>query len=115
MSKAQKTKLKKKKNQYVKTLKEKLEETSEINVELSTEIANAWMEITDVNASGTIDMEELKELVTKLEYTMTEEAIKEVFDGEDSNADGELSKEEFGNAIFSILKSNKDVAAEEDA
>lgn len=100
MSKSQKTKLKKKKNQLVKSLKEKLEENDEINEEISTEIANSWMEISDVDGSGTIDIEELKELVTKLEYTMEEDSIKEMFDQEDADADGELSKEEFGNVIF---------------
>ena len=62
----------------VKSLKEKLDDT-EITEDLSTEIANSWMEITDVDGSGTIDFEELKELVTKLEYTMEDDAIKEVF------------------------------------
>jgi Ca2+-binding EF-hand superfamily protein len=114
MSKTQKAKLKKKKNALVKSLKEKLDEAEEISTELSTEIASSWMEITDVDGSGTIDMEELKELVTKLEYTMTDDAIKEIFDREDANADGELSKEEFGNAIYSVLRSNKDDAADEE-
>jgi len=99
----------------VKSLKEKLDETEEISAELSTEIANSWMEIADVDESETIDLEELKELVTKLECTMNEDSIKEIFDKEDSNADGELSKVEFGNALFSILKITKETAVEEDA
>ena len=73
------------------------------------------MEIADVDESETIDLEELKELVTKLECTMNEDSIKEIFDKEDSNADGELSKVEFGNALFSILKITKETAVEEDA
>ena len=106
--------MKKKKNALVKTLKEKIDESEDVSAELSTEIAESWMEIADVDGSGTIDMEELKELVSKLEYTMDDDALKEVFDEQDGNADGELSKEEFGNAIFSVLKANKDQAAAED-
>ena len=59
-------------------------------------------------------MEELKELVSKLEYTMDDASLKEVFDKEDQDNDGELSKEEFGNAVFSILKANKDENHEDD-
>lgn len=106
--------MKKKKNALVKTMKEKIEESGEVSAEISTEIAESWMEIADVDGSGTIDMDELKELVTKLEYTMEDDALKVIFDEQDGNDDGELSKEEFGNAIFSVLKANKDQAAEED-
>ena len=95
-------------------MKEKIEESGDVSAELSTEIAESWMEIADVDGSGTIDMEEFKVLVSKLEYTMEDDALKVVFDKEDSNDDGELSKEEFGNAIFSVLKANKDQAVEED-
>lgn len=103
MSKTQKAKLKKKKNALVKSLKEKIEESSEIDAGLSAEIAESWMEIADVDGSGTIDMEELKELVSKLDYTMDDDALKTIFDEHDGDEDGELSKEEFGNAIFSVL------------
>jgi hypothetical protein len=44
---------------------------------------------------------------------MDDDKLKEVFGEHDTDADGELSKDEFGNAIFSILKANKDEAADE--
>ena len=45
---------------------------------------------------------------------MDDASLKEVFDKEDQDNDGELSKEEFGNAVFSILKANKDENHEDD-
>ena len=98
----------------MKTLKEKLEASEEISEEFSLEIAASWMEIADTDNSGTVDQEELKELVAKLEYTMDDDAIKAIFDEQDTNADGELSQEEFGNAVFSVLKSNRNAAADEE-
>ena len=72
------------------------------------------MEIADVDGNGTIDFDEIKELVQKLEYTMEDDDLKTIFDEQDTDADGELSKEEFGNAIFSVLKANKSDEAGED-
>lgn len=95
--------MKKKKNALVKSLKEKLEGSEEISEVLSMEIAGSWMEIADVDGNGTIDLEELKELVNKLEIKMDDDAIKVVFDEQDGDADGQLSQQEFGNAVFSIL------------
>lgn len=47
----------------MKTLKDKIEESAEISAELSVEIADSWMEIADVDGNGTIDFDEIKELV----------------------------------------------------
>ena len=61
------------------------------------------MEIADTDGSGTIDYDEFKELVSKLEYTMEDDTLKEMFgEGE------ELDKAEFGSAIFAVLNANKD-------
>ena len=98
----------------MKTLKDKIEESAEISAELSAEIADSWMEIADVDGNGTIDFDEIKELVQKLEYTMEDDDLKTIFDEQDTDADGELSKEEFGNAVFSVLKANKSEEAGEE-
>jgi len=45
---------------------------------------------------------------------MENDDLKTIFDEQDTDADGELSKEEFGNAIFSVLKANKSDEAGED-
>jgi len=98
----------------VKTLKDKIEESAEISAELSAEIADSWMEIADVDGNGTIDFDEIKELVQKLEYTMEDDDLKTIFDEQDTDADGELSKEELGNTVFSVLKANKSEEAGEE-
>ena len=72
------------------------------------------METADVDGSGTIDFDELKELVQKLEYTMEDDDLKTMFDEQDTDADGELSKEEFGNAVFAVLKANKSDPVDEE-
>jgi len=66
------------------------------------------MEIADTDGSGTIDFEEFKELVGKLEYTMEEDALKEMFSAQDGDESGELDKAAFGSAIYSVLNANKD-------
>ena len=65
------------------------------------------MEIADVDGSGTIDLDELQELVTKLNYDCKGDDLKTIFDDQDVDKTGELSKEQFGNAIFHVLKCQK--------
>ena len=43
----------------MKSIKEKLASSEEVDEALSTEIASSWMEIADVDGSGTIDLDEL--------------------------------------------------------
>ena len=49
------------------------------------------MDIADVDGSGTIDFEEWKEFINKLDDKQEESHIKEIFDSIDENGNGELS------------------------
>jgi Ca2+-binding EF-hand superfamily protein len=66
------------------------------------------MGIADVDGSGTIDFAEFLEFINKLEdgteEQSTEEGLKTIFDSMDSNGNGELDEEEFGKALFEIMK-----------
>ena len=107
--------MKKKKNALAKTLKEKLD-SSEISEELAAEIAASWMEIADTDESGTIDIDELRELTQKLEINVDDSEIKSCYQDADGNEMAELMTEEFGQALFKLLKSSKnDIADNEEA
>ena len=66
------------------------------------EVAEKWMVIADIDGSGTVDLAEFTEFLTKIEATekMDEAQIKEIFEEIDTDGNGELSTEEFGSAIF---------------
>ena len=76
----------------------------EVSEDSSAEIAKQWMAIADTDGSGTIDIEEFKEFINKLDSTIEEDTIKGSFDSLDGNNDGELSVENFGKALFDIIK-----------
>ena len=73
------------------------------------------MDIADIDESGTIDKAEFSEFILKLDATLEADKITEIFDAEDEDADGELSIEEFGKAIFAGVKDMKIEADAEDA
>lgn len=75
--------------------------------EESTEIAQGWMEIADVDGSGTIDEAEYIEFLQKLDETMEADAIKEIFANADSEGSGALTVEQFGQALHESLKTMK--------
>ena len=99
--------MKKKKNALAKNLKDKLD-SSEISEELAAEIAASWMEIADTDESGSVDIDELRELVQKLEIKVDDSEIKSCYTDADGNEMAELLTEEFGQALFKLLKSSKD-------
>ena len=62
------------------------------------------MTLADVDGNGSISFEEFKDFINKLEdgqaEVSTDEGIQSIFDSIDTNEDGELSVEEFGQALF---------------
>ena len=83
-------------------------ENEEITPESAANIANEWMEIADVDGSGTVDFGEYKDFILKLSPESTEEELKEMFDSIDQDGSGELDLEEFGKAIYECLKPDAD-------
>ena len=77
------------------------------NEESSAAIATAWMGIADLDGSGTIDIEEFKEFIVKLDSSIEADTIQAAFDGQDEAKDGELPVENFGKALFEIVKDMK--------
>ncbi len=70
-------------------------EEGEVDEETSGKIAEQWMEIADIDGSGTIDLDEFKEFLSRLEKTEDIDAEK-IFNDIDENSAGELSVEGFG-------------------
>ena len=62
------------------------------------------MDIADQDESGTIDSDEFKEFIQKVDESKSEEEIKAVFDSQDEGSSGELSIEQFGMAFFEMFK-----------
>ena len=117
MTKAQKKKIRDKKNKLLKELAEKFATGVAFTTAETTEIAEKWMEIADTDGSGTVDAAEFVDFVQKLdEANYNEDATKAIFAGADADGDGQLSVEEFGSAIHESLKSMKveEVQGEED-
>ena len=73
----------------------------------STDIAKKWMDIADTDGSGTIDLNEFKEFIAKIDKNITEDDIKQTFDAIDEDGNGELSVAEFGKAIYETFKNEK--------
>lgn len=96
LTKAQKKKIRDKKNKILKTIKDKIEEGEEIPEEEVTSIATKWMETADVDGSGTIDLTEFLEMISKLDDKIEEGQVKELFSEQDAEGTGELSLEHFG-------------------
>jgi Ca2+-binding EF-hand superfamily protein len=114
LNKAQKKKLRDKKNKMLKNIQKQISEGEEMDEEKTTDIATKWMEVADIDESGTIDFSEFKEMIGKLDDTQSEETLKEFFDHQDSDNSGELSVENFGKALYESFKVMKQESVEED-
>ena len=61
------------------------------------------MEIADVDGNGTIDKAEFKDMIQKLDESIAETKIDEIFASCDGNGDAELSQEDFGKALYEAV------------
>jgi len=104
LTKAQKKKLREKKNKYVKEIKAKIESGEEFTADQATELANKWIEIADVDGNGTIDFNEFWDLCEKLDDSLEQGSVKELFANADASGNGELAAAEFGSALYETLK-----------
>ena len=67
-------------------------------------MANQWLKIADLDGNGTIDFNEFKEFMTKLQDEETDEdQLREVFNSIDEDGSGELDIDEFAKAIKSSV------------
>lgn len=71
--------------------------------EESTEVAQKWMDIADLDGSGTIDAGEFKEMISKLDESIAADEVNKIFESKDENGSGELSVENFGQALYDCL------------
>ena len=106
--------MREKKNKLVKTVKEKIDAGEDMSSEETTDIATKWMDIADVDGSGTIDIDEFKDMISKLDDSISADKVKEIFDGQDGDGSGELSVEKFGIALHEALKMMKEEDGGED-
>jgi len=86
-------------------LNEQLENGEEIDEEKAQEIADKYIEIADLDGNGTIDLEEMKAFMTKMEGASDD--CEELFKSIDEDGDGEISKEEFAKAIIQVINDKK--------
>lgn len=102
MTKAQKKKLREKKNKFLQKITEQIQ-GGDVDESQAGEIAEKWMEIADVDGSGTIDQQEFNEFISKLDGDATTDQMKDIFDSIDEDNSGELSVEEFGKALHAFI------------
>lgn len=88
MTKAQKKKLREKKNKVIKNIQEVIETGNEVSAEESTELATKWMEVADIDGNGTIDGGEFNEMITKLDEKFDESKASEIFGSCDAEGNG---------------------------
>lgn len=80
--------MREKKNKFLKQIREKVEAGEEIDNDETTDIATKWMEIADVDGNGTIDEEEFKDLISKLDDNLEESKVCEIFSSSDAEGNG---------------------------
>ena len=115
MSKNEKKKWREKKNKMLKKIKEEInDDDAEMTQEAATALAKDWMELADIDGSGTIDIGEFKDFVDKLECNLSDEKVEAIFEAADKNNNKELDTEEFGASFFETIKSMKEVVEEDD-
>jgi Ca2+-binding EF-hand superfamily protein len=107
LTKAQKKKLKEKKNKFIKQIKDKLDAGEVLSTDETTNLASKWMEFADVDNSGTIDATEFKDMVNKLDEKFDESKVSEIFAAQDADGNGELTVESFGKALYECLSQMK--------
>jgi len=78
-----------------------------VTEEKSAEIAQQWMDIADVDESGTIDKSEFAEFLQKLDKDLEQSKCDELFDAQDGDNSGELNIEAFGKALYEGIKDMK--------
>lgn len=113
MSKNEKKKWRDKKNKMLKKIKEEINE-NEMTQEAATALAKEWMDLADIDGSGTIDMGEFKDFTDKLECNLSAEKVEAIFEAADKNNNKELDIEEFGASFFETIKSMKEGVEEDD-
>ena len=106
--------MREKKNKLVKNIKEKIDAGEEMSEQETTDLATKWMDIADVDGSGTIDIDEFKDMVSKLDESISADKVKELFVAQDGDGSGELSVEKFGVALHEALKMMKEEEGGED-
>jgi Ca2+-binding EF-hand superfamily protein len=107
MTKAQKKKLREKKNKFIKQIRDKLDAGESLSTDETTDIASKWMDFADVDGSGTIDAEEFKDMINKLDEKFEDSRVKDIFQAQDSDGNGQLSVESFGKALYECLSQMK--------
>ena len=114
MTKNEKKKWRDKKNKMLKKIKEEInDDDKEMTQEEATQIAKEWMDLADIDGSGTIDMGEFKDFIDKLECNLSAEKAEAIFNAADKNNNNELDIEEFGASFFETIKTMKE-SVEED-
>lgn len=109
MSKNEKKKWRDKKNKMLKKIKEEInDDDTEMTQEAATALAKEWMDLADVDGSGTIDIGEFKDFTDKLECNLSADKVEAIFEAADKNNNKELDVEEFGASFFETIKSMKE-------
>ena len=90
-----------KKDKLVTGLSFMLNGEEEFDEDSAQELALNWMELADQDGNGTLDYKEFYNFFSKIqEFGMSDEDIKQIFDANDNNGNGNLDSEEFGLAIY---------------
>lgn len=109
MSKNEKKKWRDKKNKMLKKIKDEInDDEAEMTQEAATALAKEWMDLADVDGSGTIDIGEFKDFTDKLECNLSADKVEAIFEAADKNNNKELDVEEFGASFFETIKSMKE-------
>lgn len=115
MTKNEKKKWRDKKNKMLKRIKDEInDDDKEMTQEDATALAKEWMDLADIDGSGTIDLGEFKDFTDKLECNLSTEKVEEIFNAADKNNNKELDIEEFGASFFETIKTMKESVQEDD-
>ena len=83
-----------------------MDEETGISQEEALEFSEEWFGIADTDGSGTIDLNEFYEFAKALDdkKTITQDQQLDLFKKHDADSNETLDKEEFGQALFDMLK-----------
>ena len=87
-------------------MNEQIGNKEEITEDIANELADKYIELADLDGNGTIDLEEMKTFMNKMDGAPDD--CEDIFKQIDTDGDGEITKDEFAKLIMQVVNDKND-------